>query len=87
MPGLVAIVQADVGNIRVVLRQAVELDLNALDAGEIASRRVNGKDVEILIAVIVFDKKYVFRIAAPEESADRALGFGREQPGCTKGMA
>ncbi len=91
MPGLIAVVQANIDGVRIVLGYIHKLHANAFEPSEVARGgsvrasarfgcRVDGVNVVVFVAVVIFHVKNVFAVAAPEIAGDRALEFSGEQP-------
>ena len=73
------------------LGTSYKLHPNAFESGQVArggsirtrrrlGRRIDGVDVVVFVAVVVFHVEDVFAVAAPEIAGDRPLGLGGEQP-------
>ena len=98
VPGFVAIIEADVEGGGVGLGDAIEIDAHTFEAGEIAQGRsfgiggvrgggVDGIDVEVFIAGVVFYEHDRLGVARPEEGGDGAGGFSGEDAGGGEGLA
>ena len=98
VPGGVAVVEADEDDVGVGLRDVVDLGARPLGGGQVAGggsvlaglgrrSRVDGPDVEVLVAVLVLDEEDVLAVAAPEEAGHRALRLGRDEAGLVVGVA
>ncbi len=92
VPGGVAVVEADEDDVGVGLRDVVDLGAHRLCVGQVAGGgsvlaglggggRVDGPDVEVLVAVLVLDEEDVLAVAAPEEAGHRALRLGGDEAG------
>ena len=98
MEGLISVVESDVEGAGVGLRCRVEHDPDALQAGEVAQGRgfgirgvlrgrVDGEDIEVLVAGVVLHKDDGLAVTRPKEHRDGAGGFGGEQAGVDEGFA
>ena len=92
VPRLVAIVEADVDQIRIGLGHEVDARLHALRVGDVARggdvaaggrliRRLDGVHVEVLVAELILGVEHVLRVPALEVRGDRPLGIGGDRFG------
>ena len=88
VPGLVAIVDPNVHDVRIVLRNIVDGGADSLGLSQIArgrnllsrrrgGSRIDGVDVEVLVPALVLDEQDVLPVPAPEILGDRPLDVVR----------
>src|SRR4029077_330740 len=91
MPSLVPVIQANVGDIRIALRDLVQHYPHILQTGQIARRRrvrarsgfrrgIHRIDIEVLSSIVVLGKKDVLAVPRPQVSGDRPLGLSSKKP-------
>jgi hypothetical protein len=96
VPGLIAIVEADVERVRVGFGSGEQLHAHALQSSEVArggdfgarrggGGRIHRVDVVILVAIVVLHVNDILAVAAPEVAGDRPFGFRGEAPGVGEG--
>jgi len=90
MPRFVAVVEADVDRIGFCFRNIVDIGANTFSIGQVGRRGnlraggrsrggIDGKDVEILVAVIVLCKKDILAVPTPKIPRDWSLLFGSQR--------
>src|SRR6188474_1844473 len=97
MPGLIAFIYAHINVVRLDLWHVIDKRPRALCITQIdrlrylltfrrRRARINSKNVEILVAIVVLGEENVSAIPAPEISRDRAFLFCGERPSLVKGL-
>ena len=97
VPGGIAVVEPDVDRVRVGLGHRVDEGPGAFRRGHVARRRhplsggggsgrIDGVDVEVLVAALVLHVEDELAVLAPEVAGDRALGLGGDGPGRLEGL-